>query len=173
MSKPTVHFGYTLIELLAVVFIVGLVGAATCTVVVDARVSARRMQCLANLRQIGQASIAVSDQCKRFPGAGTAGYQDWSIALLPKLERLRQYQKFDRRYPAGSEINLSNCEMPTEYACSEREIRSTIIDIDETHFAMNGELSNVKVHNVSNTSKTIMYSESQKDSLSPWILSPA
>lgn len=59
LHPPSLHRrAFTLVELLAVVAVVGLLAAIAMPVTAQARASARRAQCASNLRQIGTALFA-------------------------------------------------------------------------------------------------------------------
>jgi prepilin-type N-terminal cleavage/methylation domain-containing protein/prepilin-type processing-associated H-X9-DG protein len=62
------HRGFTLIELLTVIAIIGILSAILIPVVSTVRESARRANCLSNLRQIGVASfLYAAENDGRFP----------------------------------------------------------------------------------------------------------
>ncbi|MBI3462923.1 MAG: DUF1559 domain-containing protein [Planctomycetes bacterium] len=97
-SKET---GVTIIELLVAIFIVGLLAAISVPAVQSARESSRRVQCLSNLRQIGQAFHMHHEAHRHFPSGGW-GYRwqpdpgrglgrhqpgGWPYAVLPYLEQ--------------------------------------------------------------------------------------
>jgi prepilin-type N-terminal cleavage/methylation domain-containing protein/prepilin-type processing-associated H-X9-DG protein len=108
--------GFTLTEALVVVSIVGLLAAVLLPAVQSARESARRAQCLANLKQLG---IALNDYCSLHgmfpPGelvnrSGVANASEYSplTFLLPNLEQTALFNAINMRF-AGVE----SAEFPT------------------------------------------------------------
>lgn len=86
MKRP----GFTLVELLVVLGIIGLVSAMLFPVLAQARKSARRTACQSNLRQIGLAiQQYVQDNDGKYPlmaaDSGDSGYW-WSDAIGPYLK---------------------------------------------------------------------------------------
>ena len=69
--------GFTLVELLVVISIIGLLIALLLPAVQAARESARRMNCSSNLRQLGLASALFHDAFRRYP-PGYLGVQPHS-----------------------------------------------------------------------------------------------
>lgn len=93
--------GFTLIELLVVIAIIGLLIALLLPAIQASRESARRTQCLSNLKQIGLALHSYADQHLRLPPASTCAvdvgvwnYQadptvhlhSWAGLILPFVE---------------------------------------------------------------------------------------
>jgi prepilin-type N-terminal cleavage/methylation domain-containing protein len=92
--------GFTLVELLVVIFIIGLLVALLVPAVQSARETARRAQCANNLKQIGLALHGYHEVWQSFPpayltrhvtglelGAGWA----WGTLVLPYLEQMPLY----------------------------------------------------------------------------------
>ena len=66
--SQTVHRGFTLIELIVVIFIIALLAALVVPAAQSARESARRSQCINHLKQIGIALQSYVASSNIFPG---------------------------------------------------------------------------------------------------------
>ena len=106
MKRSTPVHGFTLIEILVVIAIVGTLVGLLLPAVQQARQAAARSQCQSNLRQIGIAIFSYGDARRGLPFAsgrprpGTVAHlegavetgidyirpQSWAIAILPYLE---------------------------------------------------------------------------------------
>jgi prepilin-type N-terminal cleavage/methylation domain-containing protein/prepilin-type processing-associated H-X9-DG protein len=97
--------GFTLVELLVVIAIIGILVALLLPAVQAARESARRTQCVNNLKQLGLAVHNYHDTFKKLPegvspwaeGARPATNltgQGWILTMLPQLEQQPLFNQF-------------------------------------------------------------------------------
>jgi len=113
--KPCHRAGFTLIELLVVMSIIAMLMSLLLPAVQNARATARRTECLNNMRQIGVAlhAFAAKDPSHRFPAYGTWGdykrnngrwntggrngqpLKNWVVDILSELDRQDLYDRWD------------------------------------------------------------------------------
>jgi prepilin-type N-terminal cleavage/methylation domain-containing protein/prepilin-type processing-associated H-X9-DG protein len=94
--------GFTLVELLVVIAIIGILVSLLLPAVQAARESARRAQCMNNLKQIAIGLINYESTFKVLPygnnyGAGSTAFAapSWSTLILPQIEQQNLYQAFN------------------------------------------------------------------------------
>jgi prepilin-type N-terminal cleavage/methylation domain-containing protein/prepilin-type processing-associated H-X9-DG protein len=79
--------GFTLVELLVVIAIIGILVALLLPAIQAARESARRSQCINNLKQLGIAASNYHDTNKKLPvGNYSCCWGTWQMAILPFIE---------------------------------------------------------------------------------------
>jgi prepilin-type N-terminal cleavage/methylation domain-containing protein/prepilin-type processing-associated H-X9-DG protein len=134
------RFGFTLVELLVVIAIIGVLVALLLPAVQAARESARRAQCINNLKQIALALHNHHDAKKSFPGGAVvtannhylANKMPWSVAILPYIEGSNLSQLWDDSVTAVSPgLNSGNdtvrkTSVPT-YVCPSSRITSDLL----------------------------------------------
>jgi prepilin-type N-terminal cleavage/methylation domain-containing protein/prepilin-type processing-associated H-X9-DG protein len=107
--------GFTVLELLVVILIMGLLLALLLPAVVYAREAARRVTCVSQLRQLGIALQAEHDTYGRLPTAwrpamdGSDFAYGWAICVLDELDHAPISHQLDlRRRPTSPMIDLIN-----------------------------------------------------------------
>jgi prepilin-type N-terminal cleavage/methylation domain-containing protein len=101
--NPKSHHGFTLVELLVVITIIGILIALLLPAVQAAREAARRAQCTNNLKQIGLATLNYEQQWHKLPpgafwqtAAGNLiNHGSILIRLLPYIEQQSLYDQFN------------------------------------------------------------------------------
>jgi prepilin-type N-terminal cleavage/methylation domain-containing protein/prepilin-type processing-associated H-X9-DG protein len=116
--------GFTLVEVLVVIAIIGILVAFLLPAIQAARESARRTQCQNNLRQIGDAVQMHHDTRKHFPTGRNRFDQyavSWAFFLLPYMEETAIYNSYDSKAKVFEDENTATMRTPIEtYACPSR-----------------------------------------------------
>ncbi len=116
--------GFTLVEVLVVIAIIGILVAFLLPAVQAAREAARRMQCQNNLKQIGVAIQNHHDTRKAFPMGRNRWDQfavSWAFFLLPYMEETAVYNSWDPNAKSFDPQNDQTMRTPIEtYACPSR-----------------------------------------------------
>lgn len=98
--------GFTLVELLTVVAIIGILVGITFPAVQSVRAAARRVSCANKLKQIGLALTDYRIQNRRFPvGAEYRTAHSWASKVLPFLERSSLHASIDFDALWNDEVN--------------------------------------------------------------------
>jgi prepilin-type N-terminal cleavage/methylation domain-containing protein/prepilin-type processing-associated H-X9-DG protein len=93
--------GFTLVEMLVVIAIIGVLVALLLPAVQAARESARRVSCANNLRNLGLALQQYHDRARRFPPATSgAPKHNWITRILPHLEadNVHKLYRYDKNW---------------------------------------------------------------------------
>jgi prepilin-type N-terminal cleavage/methylation domain-containing protein/prepilin-type processing-associated H-X9-DG protein len=102
MQSVSSRHGFTLVELLAVIAIIGVLVALLLPAMQAAREAARKAQCANNLRQIARALHAYHDGRRSFPPSTVVdkyyrGWWSWTARILPELDERPLYERLDLR----------------------------------------------------------------------------
>lgn len=117
-------YGFTLVEVLVVISIIGVLVAFLLPAIQSAREAARRTKCQNNLKQIGVAIQNHHDTRKAFP-MGRNGIDQmavsWAFFLLPYMEETAVYNSWNSKARVDDPSNDAAMRTPIEtYACPSR-----------------------------------------------------
>lgn len=127
MSSPQAgknfQSGYTIIELIVSTAVIGVLIAIAFPAIQNARDSARRVNCLNNMRNVSLAIIQSTDTADRFPASGYYGdgtpstvgsYRSWVVEILPYIDQANLYNQWDvdKAYSDPHNTSLANTHIP-------------------------------------------------------------
>lgn len=120
--------GFTLMELLVVISIISVLMALILPAVQNARASARRVECMNNLRNLAVAMTGRAEAHRRYPAAGYwAGIpgsrypsHNWCVDLLPYVDRQDLADRWDYNvsYTDAPNVQLGMFQIPV-FVCPE------------------------------------------------------
>ncbi len=134
------RIGFTLVELLVVITIIGILIALLLPAVQSAREAARRAHCVNNLKQIGLAAHSYHDTQRCFPPGGIATGEccttyhltNWAICILPYLEQQTLYDKYDQKSYNESAANSEVRQQIVETYCCPSDRHATKLEAPES-----------------------------------------
>jgi prepilin-type N-terminal cleavage/methylation domain-containing protein len=132
---------FTLVELLVVIAIIGVLVALLLPAVQAARESARRTQCLNNLKQLALAIHNIHDAKKHLPPGAHFGESvnawnaatgsrsgTWASDVLPYIEHQAVYDMFSFDFPIGNSRNRNAVQVVINaFVCPSDEIETDVL----------------------------------------------
>jgi len=129
--KTRTRDGFTLVEMLVVIAIIGVLISLILPAVQQAREAANRTKCQSNLRQVGLAALTAYDQYKKLPPAygptsplTYAGYNGQTVFfhLLPFVEA----QDIQAQGAAGATLPVPVFRCPSDPTNSQTQVTLTV-----------------------------------------------
>src|SRR3954463_10759338 len=102
MARPRTRSGFTLVELLVVITIIGMLVSLLLPAIQSARETGRKNTCINNMRNASTALMQVHDSKRYFPGyANIVGNKraSWVVTILNNLDRADLYQVWANTLP--------------------------------------------------------------------------
>lgn len=130
-SQSSSRTGFSLLELLIVICIIGVVIALLLPARRSAGPAARRTQCKNNLRQIGLALHNYADVYGSFPPAYTVDEEgrplhSWRTLILPYVDQGPLYNSIDLSKPWDDPVNAAAANAcPSAYRCPSADVPPT------------------------------------------------
>lgn len=113
--------GFTLVELLVVVAIIGILVGLLLPAAQMVREAARRTNCKNNLKQIALASQMYHDTQNQIPPARARdGFLTWPVSLFPHMEQQNHFDLFDINANYASQPAEAVQKIPTTFLCPSR-----------------------------------------------------
>ncbi len=130
MTRSIRRLGFTIVELLVVIAVIGILIGLLLPAVQGAREAARRMKCQNNLRQLALASLMYEQSCKAFPNACMwPPEHGWGTFLLPFMEQqaVADQYRFDRSFDDPVNFAATNYAI-SAFICPSAPTRPTGAD---------------------------------------------
>jgi prepilin-type N-terminal cleavage/methylation domain-containing protein/prepilin-type processing-associated H-X9-DG protein len=140
--------GFSFVELIVVIAILTLLLAIGVPAITRARTSAKKVECLNNLRNIALAVMQFEQTHIRLPASGYifdppsgagAQHHSWAVSILPFLDQTNVRQKWDVDKPITDPTNapLTQLYIPV-YVCPVDPSRSDDKDKGDLSYVVNG-----------------------------------
>jgi prepilin-type N-terminal cleavage/methylation domain-containing protein len=134
--RNTMSAAFTLVELLVVIAIIGILVSLLLPAVQAARESARRTQCINNLRQIGIAVHNYHDTLRRMPCSFVMeGKGSILVHILPYLEQGNLYNKLDFQSATQIQDQQVNGKILRQHKVAVYECPSDVDNMLNDYFA--------------------------------------
>ena len=122
-QQPASSPGFTVVELLVAMVVIGILMALLLPAVLRARESARRTECMSHIRNLAIAMTAFDTAQKRLPASGNWSHDanlnsfphsTWAVNILPYIEQSAIYNHWDFGKPMDDPVNdpLARSQIP-------------------------------------------------------------
>jgi prepilin-type N-terminal cleavage/methylation domain-containing protein len=126
MSTKPRRRGFSLIELLVVISIIGILIGLLLPAVQKVREAANRASCLNNLKQMGIAIHMYHDISNQLPPTRLSDlHATWAVLLMPYLEETNTYNLWDLPTPYYQQSDAARKTPVKAYFCPSRRTSST------------------------------------------------
>ncbi len=147
------RLGFTIVELLVSMAIIGLLVALLLPAVSDAREASRRTQCMSNMRNLAIAITSFETAQRRLPASGNWRHDaalnsfpnhTWAVTILPYVDQSALYNKWDLNKPITDPANepLTRVEVPV-FQCP---TDVSVTGLGDLSYAVNGGVGYTTKH---------------------------
>lgn len=177
-SPRTGSGGFTLVELLVVIAVIGILVALLLPATRNSREAARRSQCKNNLKQILLALHNYHDQYQAFPPAWTVDasgrrLHSWRTLILPFADQTPLYERIDLSKPWDDPVNAEAAKQtPSIYVCPSVEFdpgRTVYVAMVGEEAFLRPVLPRAMSEITDGTSNTVAVIEVNKTQAVPWM----
>src|SRR5438445_4342606 len=145
--SPRPRCGFTLVELLVVIAVIGVLVALLLPAVQSAREAARRNQCSNNLKQIGLGVHNYNDTYQVMPaGNYHSVFGSWLVFLLPYVEQQTLRDRYSNAGMAGYPATGDRYGTAINLPVTTTQLKAYVCPSD-TKSAQPGIISGVTFHN--------------------------
>lgn len=102
MTNSSRKRGYTLIEILVVIMIIGILSLLVLRAVQSARRSSQSLACRSNLKQLGLAVSQYESTHATLPPSRTGIGYSWFVAILPQLDQAQLFNSINIQTESGT-----------------------------------------------------------------------
>ena len=160
LSRKTAR-RFTLIELLVVIAIIAILAGMLLPALNQAKETARTIQCMNNLKQIGTGLILYHDSFNRFPpgsgGVNPSGRRDRWLGLLHEQAKIRPRNVLCPSFPFDKRWGLTS-NLAKQHVRNLETYKTMLVDADSWTFSdygYNYQYMNNKMTKQRNLKKTI------------------